>query len=103
MPRVFLSQRPCNNFLGFFLNNKCNTYFLLVLLQITLATKLQNDIPNPILSELVNKPNDIFMVERLHQFDLFLGHISVLNNYKHTAFFIFFIFLIATFSLVLMF
>jgi hypothetical protein len=93
-PKYPLSEL-CSDIRVFYLNDGCFTNFLLVFLEIALAAVFEDDVPIALESKLIEAFDDIGVIEFIHEFYFFLGHLCILNNQYFTAFLIFLIFLMA--------
>lgn len=74
------SLKPCSDILVFYLNDVCFTNFLLILLEITLAAVLKYDVPIALKPKLIEAFDDIGVIELIHEFYFFFGHLGILNE-----------------------
>lgn len=98
VPPTHPAPIPYSDTRGYDLHQYTLTHFLLVLLQISLPAELKHDVPNTVLAELVNEAHNVLMMQGLHQLHLLPRHLRILSLITRTAFFMCFIFFIATVS-----
>ena len=98
VPKECPWQKVCSAVMEFCLNSIFLTYFFFELFHITFSAKLQNDVPLPFLPKILFVLDYVFVVEFLHDSDLFFYHLCILSKSLSTCLVIFFIFLTATTS-----